>query len=58
MFYGEEKLKTTEDNTSVNFLFFFKVALFGHILEKPTHPHGHSSWSTFTLNLVRGPKAL
>ena len=38
-----------------------KIVVFGHIL-KNQHihflVHGHSSWSTFSLHLVRGPKSL
>ena len=41
---------------------FFKTAFFGHILKKKQHihfwVHGHCSWSTFGLHLVKGPKAL
>ena len=53
LLWERQKMKTTEDNTIVNLdflIFFFKVALFGHILEKSTHPllvHGHSPWSIF-----------
>ena len=64
LLWERQKMKTTEDNTIVKLdflIFFFKVALFGHILEKSTHPllvHCHSPWSIFAWHLVRGPKAL
>ena len=39
---------------------FFKTTFFGHVLKKNHHihflVHGHSSWSTFGLQLVRGPR--
>ena len=42
-------------------LFSFKTALLRHMLNENQHihfrVHGHSSWSTFSLYLVRGPKA-
>ena len=38
------------------------ITLFGHIFKKNQHihfsVHGHFSWSTFGLHLVKGPKAL
>ena len=55
-------METREDKRMVKLEFFFKTTLFGHILQKNQHihflVHGHSSWSTFGLHLVRGPKAL
>ena len=61
---GEEKMKTSEEKAREysNLIFFFKTTIFGHILKKISTfiflVHGHSSWSTFGLHLVRGPKAL
>ena len=40
---------------------FFTIVLFGHIFNKSTHSllvHGHTSWSTSGLHLVRGSKTL
>ena len=52
----QEKTKYSSNST----FFFFKTALFGQILNKNQHMyflvHSHSSWSTFGLHLVRGPK--
>ena len=60
MFWGredEDKKRQENDQT----LFCFKC-LFWAYLKKNQHfhflVHGHSSWSTFGLHLVRGPKAL
>ena len=38
-FWGDEKTKTRKDKKMVKlyFLFFLKIASFGHILKKPTH---------------------
>ena len=60
-FFGEEKRKTREDKRMVKFDFFAKTILLGHILRNSAHilsVHGHSSWSTFGLDLVRDSKAL
>ena len=59
-------MKTREDKRMVKLgIFFniFKISLFGHIFFiKNQHihflVHGHSSWSSFGLHLMRGPKAL
>ena len=41
---------------------FFKTAFLGHFYIKNQHirflVYGHSAWSTFGLDLARGPKAL
>ena len=61
----EEKLKTREDKrrqengqTSI----FFSILTFWAYTKKNQHihflVHGLSSWSTYGLHLVRGPKAL
>jgi hypothetical protein len=59
-FLREEKMKIREDRRLARLILFFKTALFGHI-SKTRHihflVHGHFSWSTFNLHLVRGPKA-
>ena len=57
-------MKIREDKKMVNlvFSFLFKNTFFENKLEKNQHihflVHGHSSWSTFDLYLVRAPKAL
>ena len=55
-------MKTREDKRMVKLDFFsFKISFIGHIIIKLVYSllmHGHSSWSTFGLHLVRGPKAL
>ena len=55
-------MKTREDKRMVKLEFFsFKTTLLGHVSKsKHIHflVHGHSSWSTFDLHLVRGSKAL
>jgi hypothetical protein len=59
IFLGEEKIKTREDKRMVKLYIFlsFIPTFFGHILKKTQHihflMHGHSSWSTFGLHLVR-----
>ena len=55
-------MKTREDKIMIILEFFLllKISLFGHILKELPHSllvHNHSSWSTFSLHLVRGPKA-
>jgi hypothetical protein len=58
--HGKEKMKRREENGQ-NYIVFFNSALFGHILNNhQIHflMHSHSSWSTFSLHLVRGPKTL
>jgi hypothetical protein len=60
-FFGEEKRKTREDKRMVKFDFFAKTILLGIYYKKIAHilsVHGHSSWSTFSLDLVRDSKAL
>jgi hypothetical protein len=46
----------------LTFFLLSKPAIFGHLFKKNQHTcflvHGHSSWSTFGLLLMRGPKAL
>jgi hypothetical protein len=59
--FGDKKMKATEKMKEWSNLKFFKSVLFVHILENSTHSllvHGHCSWSTVGLHLVRGPKAL
>ena len=55
--------KRSEDNRKQEngqTLMFFKTALFGYIYKENQHihfvVHGHSSWSTFNLHLVRAQK--
>ena len=60
LFLSEEKRKQEKTKYWSNFN-FFTSALFGHMLkEKNQHIHFlvycHSSWSTFGLHVVRGPK--
>jgi hypothetical protein len=59
-FWGrEEKDKRRQENGQI--WFFAKTILLGHILRNSAHilsVHGHSSWSTFGLDLVRDSKAL
>ena len=60
-FFGEEKMKTRQDKTMVKiYLFTIIIEFFlGHILKiNKKLVHGHSSWSTFILDLMRGPKIL
>ena len=57
-FVGEEKTKTREDEKMVEleelpFLDIYWKNQHGRFLV-----HGHSSWCTFDLHLVRGPNAL
>ena len=61
--FAKEKLKTKENKRIVkfDFLFLSKLPFLGIYLKKSAHSflvHGHSSWSTFNLHLLRGPKAL
>ena len=61
IFLGEEKMKTREDKRMVKLeLFFFQNCPFWAYTKKtPKSLFGAwSSWSTFSLHLVRGPKAL
>ena len=59
--WRQENGQTWFFNLFILFDFSFKTPLFGHKLKSPyIHLllHGHSSWSTFGLHLVRGPMAL
>ena len=43
------------------YIYFYKIFIFGHIyINQHNHflVHCHSSWSTFGLHLVKGPKTL
>jgi hypothetical protein len=57
-------MKTREGKRMVKFYFIFILFqnyLFWAYIKKSAHAllgHGHSSWSTFGLHLVKGPKAL
>ena len=54
-------MKTREDKRMVQLEIFSRLAFLGIFGKKPNTfalGHGHSSWSTFTVHLVRGPKAL
>ena len=54
-------MKTREDKRMVKLEFFSKQLFWGIYKKKSTHSllvHGHTSWSTFGLHLVRDPKAL
>ena len=50
-FFGEEKMKTREDNKRVKLDFFFKTPFFGHIFKKSSHPL-FGAWS-FLLVQIR-----
>jgi hypothetical protein len=54
-------MKTREDKRMVKLDFFsFQISIYGHILKKSINflVHIHSSWPTFGLHLMTGPKAL
>ena len=61
---GEEKTKTREDKQKkmIKLQFFSKLPFLDNYNKKTSTfnflVHGHSSWSTTGLRLVRGPKAL
>ena len=62
-FFGAKNMKTREDKRMVKLAFLFlKLPFLDIYYEKNEHihflVHGHSSWFTFGLHLVRGPKAL
>ena len=61
-FWKEEKVTIREDQEWSNSFFFSSKLPFLDMDSKTQHihflVHGHSSWSTFGLHLVRGPKAL
>ena len=58
--FGEER-RWRQENSQTWIWFFSKLPFLG-IYYKIQHihflVHGHTSWSTFDLHLVRGPKAL
>ena len=58
---GEDKDKRRQKNDQT-WILFFKTILFGHVLKIKNHihvlVHGHSPCPTFSLHLVRDPKAL
>ena len=59
MFFGGERRWRQENGQT--FLLFFKTAFWDIYYKNQHNPflmHGHSSWSTFDLHLVRDPKAL
>jgi hypothetical protein len=61
IFFREKKTKARENKRMVKLEKFSKLSFLG-IFKKNQHNHfwvhDHSSWSTFDLQLVRGPKTL
>ena len=54
-------MNTREDKRMVKLEKKFETVLFGYVFKKLAHlflVHGHSSWFTFSLHLVKGPKTL
>ena len=62
-FYWGENMKANSTRKKwSNIIFTLKTTLLGHIFKINQHihflVHGHSSWSTFGLHLVRNPNTL
>ena len=60
-FFGERKMKTEEDERMIKLDFFQNCPFWTYIKNINTFTfcvHGHSSWPTLSLHLVKGPKTL
>jgi hypothetical protein len=62
LLFGVEKMKTRKDKRMVKVDFSFSKLILLGICSKNDYihflAHGHSSWSTFSLHLMKDPKTL